>query len=324
MDAKQRRMVRKYLKNHPEDKRSRIEILNYLSQVLENKGKNKVLYREDKSSYNISNKKHTCFLCQRSIKGKSIVMNKGFSFEKRFHVNCGPGTLHFVLFHPSFFSLIQYLQEEGGDYNAVLMKYKKKKNGRRITDGIEVLKFTKWYQKQKKEIIMAKKQAEKVEEKKSGRGSGLVPKERVDVPKELYKHPKIGKVLKEMVGSDDDTVRRNCRIKLRNAGFKLSDEDTWKKFIKEVKSGVAEEEDEEEEEEKTSKKKSGKEKVAEKTQKGKKGKEKEEEEDDEEEDEEEETKKGKKNNKKEETKKGKKSSKKDDDEDDEDDEDDDD
>jgi hypothetical protein len=146
--------------------------------------------------------------------------------------------------------------------------------------------------KHKKEAIMAKKEAEvketkkgkkmkeeAVEEKKSGKGSGLIPKEAVVVPKELFKHKKIGKLLKEMSSTDDDARKRELRRMLRAEGFKLSDESTWKKFFKELGKGG---DDDEEEEEETPKKK----KVDKKdTKKGKKKFEEEEEEDEEDEEE---------------------------------------
>ena len=120
--------------------------------------------------------------------------------------------------------------------------------------------------------------AEEVEEKKSGRGSGLIPKEAVVVPKELLKHKTIGKLLKEMASTDDDARKRELRRELRAAGFKLSDESTWKKFLKEVGKGGADDDDDEEEEE-APKKKAGK-KEAPAKKKGKKFEEEEEEDDD--------------------------------------------
>ncbi len=190
-----------------------------------------------------------------------------------------------------------YREEEPFEKKPIVSNKKKKKRKKKFRN------------QQEEDYIMGKKG--KVEEKetkkgkaeekeKSGRGSGLIPKEAVVVPKELFKHKTIGKLLKEMTSSDDDARKREIRRMLRAEGFKLSDESTWKKFLKEVGKGG---DDDEEEEEEAPKKKAGK-KEKDSKKKGKKFEEEEEEEEDdeeeddeEEEEEEEKPKKGKKGKK---------------------------
>lgn len=65
---------------------------------------------------------------------------------------------------------------------------------------------------------------------KSKRGSHLIPKEKVEYPQALLSHPEVGPALKlhEKGGSDG----KKGRIALRKLGFKLSEPDTWDKFLK--------------------------------------------------------------------------------------------
>lgn len=73
--------------------------------------------------------------------------------------------------------------------------------------------------------------------KKGNRGEHLTPKEAVKFPKELLKHPKIGEALKTLTTCDRSSREgAKARLALRNAGFKLSDEATWKPFLKGVKA----------------------------------------------------------------------------------------
>lgn len=76
-------------------------------------------------------------------------------------------------------------------------------------------------------------EGEEIEEKKEKKGSHLIPKEKVEYPKELLKHKDLGPLLKshEKGGEDGRKARKN----MRKIGFKLSDQDTWKKFLKAVK-----------------------------------------------------------------------------------------
>lgn len=65
---------------------------------------------------------------------------------------------------------------------------------------------------------------------KGKKGSHLIPKEKVIVPEKLLKHKQLGPLLKlHMAGGSDG---KKGRIGLRKLGFKLSDESTWKKFMK--------------------------------------------------------------------------------------------
>lgn len=218
--------------------------------------------------------------------------------------------------------IIQYLDwEEAGYPLPVYHKGRKSWIGPKIYDNDtdfeevdDVEKFIEPKQKQKEEVIMSKKDKEEKKEKKNM--GGLVPKEPTVVPKELYKHPQIGKLLKVLRDSDDDTDKRKARKALRDLGFKLSEEATWKPFLA-GKLAKVEDEDEEDEED-TPKTKKGKkaEKEDKKGKKGKKFEEDEEEEESEEDDEEEEEKPAKKSSKKD--KKASKKSKKDEDDEDED------
>ena len=76
------------------------------------------------------------------------------------------------------------------------------------------------------------------EEKKKGKGKlgeHLTPKEPVIFPKELLKHPEIGEALKVLTTCDRSSREGSkARLALRNKGFKLSDEATWKPFLKKV------------------------------------------------------------------------------------------
>lgn len=76
------------------------------------------------------------------------------------------------------------------------------------------------------------------DEKKKGKGKlgeHLTPKEPVIFPKELLKHPEIGEALKVLTTCDRSSREGSkARLALRNKGFKLSDEATWKPFLKRV------------------------------------------------------------------------------------------
>ncbi len=68
---------------------------------------------------------------------------------------------------------------------------------------------------------------------KEKKGSHLIPKEKIQYPQELLKHKELGSLLKKHEQGGEEG--RKARKSMRKLGFKLSDQDTWKKFIKEVK-----------------------------------------------------------------------------------------
>lgn len=65
--------------------------------------------------------------------------------------------------------------------------------------------------------------AKKVSKKGTGPGRA-----KVEIPEELYSHPEIGKLLKDY----KKEATREGRIALRSKGFKLSDPESWKPFLK--------------------------------------------------------------------------------------------
>lgn len=62
------------------------------------------------------------------------------------------------------------------------------------------------------------------------RGSHLIPREKIEYPKELLKHPKLGKFLQMHENGGDEG--RKGRMGMRKLGFKLSDKETWTPFLK--------------------------------------------------------------------------------------------
>ena len=75
---------------------------------------------------------------------------------------------------------------------------------------------------------------EEVEDKpKAAKGSHLIPKEKVEYPKELLKHKELGSLLKAHEKGGEEG--RKARKGMRKIGFKLSDSTTWKPFLKAVK-----------------------------------------------------------------------------------------
>lgn len=62
----------------------------------------------------------------------------------------------------------------------------------------------------------------------------------VDFPEILLKHPIIGELLKKLKAlpsiAESDAEKSSLRQQLRNKGFRLSDTNTWQKFIKEVEA----------------------------------------------------------------------------------------
>jgi hypothetical protein len=78
----------------------------------------------------------------------------------------------------------------------------------------------------------AKKEVEDGEEEETPKkkGSHLIPKEKVEYPKELLKHKDLGKLLRAHEQGGEEG--RKARKSMRKIGFKLSDSTTWKKFLK--------------------------------------------------------------------------------------------
>lgn len=313
MTDKEKKRIRRWRRKHKGVVQSDEEILDLLSHS-GRKSSSKSLISKDKifveneenKGYNVKIKfksNPVCFVCNSTIdnfkEASWVVGSKGYGFYHR--KKCGPGTQRWVKNHPTLISLLVFLQSkgmigegEGGDVFRDYKKWRRNLTNKKIVwsegDVVMFLSYMKIREEannqNKEDHTMSKK--EKVEEKKKGgAGSGLVPKEPVQVPKELYKNKTIGKILEEMRDTDDPEVKRACRKQLRDNGFKLSDESTWKPFLKGGKA-VKDEEDEEEEAPKKSKKdKKAEKKVDKKAEKkGKKAKIEEDEEDEDEEDEE--------------------------------------
>lgn len=90
--------------------------------------------------------------------------------------------------------------------------------------------------KLKRKMKLAKEkdiEDEEVEVKKEKKGSHLIPKEKVEYPRELLKHKELGALLKAHEKGGEEG--RKARKAMRKLGFKLSDQSTWKSFIKQVK-----------------------------------------------------------------------------------------
>lgn len=89
--------------------------------------------------------------------------------------------------------------------------------------------------KLRKKMRLAKQNQEEVDEDeedkpKEKKGSHLIPKEKVEYPKELLKHKDLGPLLKAHEKGGEEG--RKARKSMRKIGFKLSDSTTWKKFLK--------------------------------------------------------------------------------------------
>ena len=84
--------------------------------------------------------------------------------------------------------------------------------------------------KKKMAKAQAKEEVEDEDKPKAAKGSHLIPKEKVEYPKELLKHKDLGPLLKlhEKGGEEG----RKARKAMRKIGFKLSDSTTWKPFLK--------------------------------------------------------------------------------------------
>lgn len=102
----------------------------------------------------------------------------------------------------------------------------------------DMSKLSKKEQRKLKKKIAAKKALEEEEETeeeetvkpKAAKGSHLIPKEKVEYPKELLKHKDLGKLLRAHEQGGEEG--RKARKALRKIGFKLSDSTTWKPFLK--------------------------------------------------------------------------------------------
>lgn len=87
----------------------------------------------------------------------------------------------------------------------------------------------------REESTESQEESKKKKGKKKGLGEHLQPKEPVKFPKELLKHPEIGEALKTLTTADRSSREAaKARMKLRGKGFKLSEESTWKPFLKKV------------------------------------------------------------------------------------------
>lgn len=89
--------------------------------------------------------------------------------------------------------------------------------------------------KMKKANATAQEQAsgEEEEETPKKKGSHLIPKEKVEYPRELLRHKELGALLKSHEKGGEEG--RKARKGMRKIGFKLSDQSTWKPFLKAVK-----------------------------------------------------------------------------------------
>jgi hypothetical protein len=146
---------------------------------------------------------------------------------------CAPGSYNWLIFNPSEIAFQLYLGDKtkkGGGIRDRFNQYLEEKgiteeqffNNNDIAFRKHLIKFLKWEKGRKK--VMAKK---------GKKGSGLKPKKAVEVPASLKKHPDIGPHIKVLLSEDrSGTEAASARKALRNMGFKLSDESTWKPFLK--------------------------------------------------------------------------------------------
>ena len=203
------------------------------------------------------NEKVTCMVCESkvpSIKAEKVPydLEHTSEYERRWRcITCGPGSYNWLLFNPSETAFQLYLGDytnKGGGVRDRFDAYLKEKgltsNQFFINNDIalrkHIIKFLKWEKGRKKTMA-----------KKGKKGSGLKPKKAVEVPASLKKHPDIGPHVKILLSEDrSGTEAATARKALRNLGFKLSDESTWKPFLKGKRVKT------EEKEEKKTKKKS--------------------------------------------------------------------
>lgn len=178
--------------------------------------------------------KKFCLICKEVIRPghffRTLIpcKKRGWETEQHYHDDCGPGSEKWLAKFGTELGWLSFITVE--DRDKELIEFAHLNFGEELSrKGIaefylrkqDLLSFLTWRKDMKKEKA-----------KKSGRGSGLIPKEKIIVPKELYNHPEIGKMLKKLdslTSTDKEAgkIRRNLRAK----GFKLSDENTWTEFM---------------------------------------------------------------------------------------------
>lgn len=174
----------------------------------------------------------SCLICGKGITKDIKILPADATSPRRFyHSHCGPGSEAWLRKFPGqeVARILYFTEGRKADFDRYCAE--KGMGAFSLTELTvsQLLKFFDW----KEEDDMAKKATAKATGK--GRGSGLKPKEAVEVPDELYAHPEVGKLLKELKGLKGDRGNkraREIRMKLRKKELKLSDPSTWKKFLK--------------------------------------------------------------------------------------------
>lgn len=184
--------------------------------------------------------KKFCFICGEVIRpGHSFrtmipCKKRGWETEQHYHDSCGPGSEKWLIKFGTELGWLSFITVEDRENELkefAHLHFGEELNKEKISAFYlrkqDLLQFLTWRKEMKKEKA-----------KKSGKGSGLIPKEKVVVPKELYEHPEIGKMLKKLDGlSSSDKDAGKIRRSLRAKGFKLSDQSTWANFMGGKKKG---------------------------------------------------------------------------------------
>lgn len=224
-----------------------------------------------------------CYVCRKKIKHHANALCIGYHEGEPLgrHIKCEPGS-------PAW---LRAMEKRGLAKTSPTYKFFKRAEKLRKAEKTKRREERQMAKKVSKEKVtkaaeVESPKASKKTDKAPEKGGHLIPKEAVKVPKKLFKHPQIGKLVKELVEVDrSSSEAAKLRKQLRDFGFKLSDESTWTPFLEGEEVEVPEKAGKK----KDKKGKKAKEEKASKKEKtkGKKKIEPEEEEDEEEEDEEE-------------------------------------
>lgn len=185
-----------------------------------------------------------CFVCSKPILSKTSkpwirIPGDTKHPETRYrHDKCAPGSWNWLKTFPGD-EIAQSLYFNGSEERMNKLVEFAQSIGKTTGNlsGKDMMKYINYLGQRGGEEEMAKKivKGKEVVEKKGKRGSGLIPREAVEVPTSLLSHEKIGKDLKALLSArkaKDDVKAREARIALRKEGFKLSDPTSWKKFQK--------------------------------------------------------------------------------------------